>query len=168
MTLAVAASRLVPHPPNFSPVTAMALFGGACFVKTRWAFIVPLTAMFLSDVVLGFDRFTPVVYGSFALIVGLGILLRSHRGAVPTAFAAVTASLLFFLLTNFAVWAFGTLYPKTTEGLLACYVAAIPFFQNTLVGDLAYTAVLFGAFALAEKWLPALRRRHQVVTPGQS
>jgi hypothetical protein len=151
MILAAAASRLIPHPPNFSPITAMALLGGACLVEKRWAFVVPLAALFASDILLGFHRLIPVVYGSFALIVCLGLWLRTRRTAVPIACAALAGSLLFFTLTNFGVWALGTMYPKTTEGLLACYVAAVPFFGNTVLGDAAYVLVLFGGLALAEK-----------------
>lgn len=166
MILAAAASRLIPHPPNFAPIGAMALFGGACFVSKRMAFLVPLAAMLLSDLAigllsgdlsLGFHRLMPVVYGSFALIVCLGFSLRRRRKLVPIAGAALASSVLFFALTNVGVWALGSLYPKTWEGLVACYVAAIPFFRNTLLGDAVYTTVLFGGLALAEKGLPALR-----------
>jgi hypothetical protein len=157
MILAAAASRLLPHPPNFAPIAAMALFGGACFADRRAAFLVPLAAMFLSDLALGWHRTLPVVYGSFVVIVCLGGWLRERRTAVPIAAAALTASVLFFVLTNFGVWALGSLYPHTREGLLACYVAAIPFFHNTVLGDALYATVLFGGLALAEKGLPALR-----------
>jgi hypothetical protein len=157
MILAAAASRLIPHPPNFSPITAMALLGGACFVERRWAFLVPLAALLGSDVLLGFHRTVPFVYGSVALIVCLGFWLQTRRTALPIACAALAGSLLFFTVTNFGFWLLGTMYPKTTEGLLACYVAAIPFFGNTVLGDAAYTLVLFGGLALAEKWLPAMR-----------
>jgi hypothetical protein len=158
MILAAAASRLIPHPPNFSPIPAMALVGGACFVQKRWAFVVPLAALFFSDVLLGLHRTVPFVYGSFALIVCLGFWLRTRRTAVPIACAALVASVLFFIITNFGVWLFETMYPKTLEGLLLCYLAAVPFFGNTLLGDAAYTLILFGGLALAEKWLPALQK----------
>jgi hypothetical protein len=161
-----AASRLIPHPPNFAPIGAMALFGGACFAHRRAAFVVPLAAMFLSDLAigllsgnlsLGLHRLIPVVYGSFGLIVCLGFWLRTRRTVVPIAGATLAGSVLFFVLTNFGVWALGSLYPNTWEGLVACYVAAIPFFHNTLLGDAVYSTALFGGLALAEKGLPALR-----------
>ena len=157
MVLLAAATRLIPHPPNMTSLTAVALFGGAYFSDKRLAFAVPLTALFLSDLVLGLYRHMEVVYLSFALIVVIGLWLQKHRRALPIAGAALASSVLFFVLTNFGVWAFDALYPKTLAGLVACYVAAIPFFQNTLLGDMLYTAVLFGGFALLEKWLPILR-----------
>jgi hypothetical protein len=157
MILGATASRLVPHPPNFAPIGAMALFGGACFAQKRWAFVVPLAAMFLSDLVLGLHRLIPVVYGSFAVIVCLGFWLRHRRRIGPIAAATLGSSILFFVLTNFGVWALGAGYSKTWEGLVACYVTAVPFFRNTLLGDAAYAAALFGGLALAERGIPGLR-----------
>ena len=152
-----AVSRLVPHPPNFAPIGAMALFGGACFKDRRWAFAAPLTAMLLSDAVLGFHSLMPVVYGSFALIVWLGFWLQERRRLVPIAAASLSGSMLFFLVTNFSVWATGSFYPKTLAGLKACYVAGIPFFGNTVLGDATYCLALFGSLALAERAFPKLR-----------
>lgn len=166
LVLAAAASRLVPHPPNFGPMVAMALFGGACFRDRRAAFAVPLSAMFLSDLAIGLlssdpsqglHRLIPVVYGSIALVVGLGLRLRSRRTPVMIAAATLASSILFFVLTNFGVWALGPGYPRTWEGLIACYAAAIPFFHNALLGDGFYSFILFGGLALAEAGFPALR-----------
>lgn len=157
MILAAAASRLIPHPPNVASITAVALFGGAYLSDRRLACFIPLTALFLSDLILGFYSHMWVVYGSFALVVCVGFLLRMRRTPLAIAGAALASSILFFVITNFAVWVFGSLYPKTIEGFLACYVAAIPFFQNTLLGDALYSIVLFGGFALFERWWPALR-----------
>ncbi len=159
MILAAAASRLIPHPPNLASITAVALFGGAYLTNKRLALIVPLAALFLSDLILGFYRHMEIVYGSFLLVVFLGFWLQRKRSALRIAGAALASSVIFFIVTNFGVWAFESLYPKTAAGLLACYVAAIPFFQNTLVGDALYTAVLFGGFALAERLFPVLRER---------
>ena len=156
--LAAAASRVIPHPPNVASITAVALFGGAYLAK-RAALIVPLAALVLSDLVLGFYSHMEIVYGSFLLVVCLGFLLQRKRSALRIGGAALASSIVFFVVTNFGVWAFESLYPKTAAGLLACYVAAIPFFQNTLVGDALYTAVVFGGFALAEKLFPILRER---------
>lgn len=155
--LAAAASRLIPHPPNLASVTAVALFGGAYLSDKRLAFVVPLSALFLSDLVLGFYSHMEIVYLSFALIVCIGLWLQAHRKPAYIVGAALASSTLFFLITNFGVWAFEPLYPHTLQGLIACYTAAIPFFQNTLQGDLLYTLVLFGGFALLERGFPTLR-----------
>ena len=157
MTLTAALVRLLPHPFNFTPIGAMALFGGACYADRRAAFGVPLIALFLSDLVIGFHALMPAVYGSFALMVLLGFWLRQRRRLVPIATATLAGSLLFFIITNFAVWAVGDGYPKTGEGLALCYVAAIPYFQNTLLGDATYAVALFGGLALAERAFPKLR-----------
>ena len=113
---------------------------------------------------LGLYGHMEIVYGSFALVVCVGLLLRKRRSPLRIAGAALASSMLFFINTNFGVWAFGSLYPKTAAGLLTCYVAAIPFFQNTLAGDALYTAVLFGGFALAERLFPVLREPARVQT----
>jgi hypothetical protein len=157
MILAAAFARLMPHPPNFTPLGALALFGGASFGSKRAALLVPLAALFLSDLALGFSFITPVVYAAFLLIVGLGFWLRRRPNATRIALAAVAGAVLFFGLTNFGVWAMGTLYPQTWAGLADCYLAAIPFFRHTLVSNLAYSALLFGGLALAEKRFAALR-----------
>jgi hypothetical protein len=157
MVLVAAASRLIPHPPNLASISAIALFGGAYFSDRRLAFLIPLTALLLSDLILGFYSHMEVVYLSFALIVCIGLWLQKKRSVFQIAGAALASSVLFFLLTNFGVWAFESLYPKTLEGLITCYVAAIPFFQNTLQGDLFFTAVLFGGFTLLERSFPKIR-----------
>jgi hypothetical protein len=156
IVLAAAASRLIPHPPNLTSITAVALFGGAYFSDRRLAFLVPLAALFLSDLILGFYAHMEVVYLSFALIVCVGLWLQKRRSTIYIVGAALASSILFFLLTNFGVWALESLYPKTMAGLLACYVTAIPFFQNTLQGDLFFTAVLFGGFTILERSFPKL------------
>jgi predicted small integral membrane protein len=154
--LAAAASRMIPHPPNFTPVAALALFGGASFASKRAALLVPLAAMFLSDLVLGFYSITPAVYVSFALVVGLGLWLRRRKSFSHVAFAVIASALLFFVLTNFGVWALAGWYSKTWTGLGDCCVAAIPFFRNTLASSLLYSALLFGGLALAEKHFASL------------
>jgi hypothetical protein len=156
MILVATASRLIPHPPNFTPVAALALFCGASFANKRVALLVPLAGLFLSDLVLGFYVLTPVVYGSFALIVCLGFWLRRQQTVWRIAGASVAGAVLFFVATNFAVWVFGGLYPKNGGGLADCFVAAIPFFRNTLVSDLLCSALFFGGLGLAEKRWPIL------------
>lgn len=152
-----AAMRLVPHPPNFSPVAAMALFSGAYLGRHPLGFVAPLGALFLSDLFLGFHSQMLTVYGSMALIVCLGWLVAKRRSPVRIGLTAVAGSVLFYTITNFGVWAFSDMYPKTLAGLTACYAAAIPFFQNSLAGDLFFTFILFGGFALAERMMPVLR-----------
>lgn len=157
MILAAAATRLLPHPPNMATITAIALFGGAQFTDRRAAFLVPLSALLLSDLVLGFYAEAPVVYASFALVVGIGRLLRRRGSAWPIALAALASSLLFYALTNLAVWADGSLYPHTLGGLITCYLAGVPFLKNTVAGDLFYTLVLFGGWALLQRRWQVLR-----------
>ena len=159
MILLAAASRLIPHPPNVASISAVALFGGAYLTDKRLALLVPLVGLFLSDLILGFYSHMEVVYGSFLLVVCLGFWLQRKRSALRIAGAALASSAIFFVVTNFGVWAFESLYPKTAAGLLACYAAAIPFFRNTLIGDGLYTVALFGGLALAEKLFPILRER---------
>jgi len=158
MILAAAFSRLIPHPPNLTSITAFALFAGAYFSDKRLAFLVPLAALLLSDLVLGVYRHMEIVYASFALIVCIGLWLQQHRSALNIVGAALASSVVFFLVTNFGVWAFGSLYPRNLDGLVACYAAAIPFFKNTLQGDMFYTVVLFGGFALLEREFSLLRQ----------
>jgi hypothetical protein len=155
--LLAAALRLVPHPPNFSPIAAMALFGGAYLARQPLSFVAPLAALLLSDLVLGFYPEAIFVYVSVAATVLIGWAISRLKSPLRIGAATVAASVLFYLVTNFGVWLVVDLYPKTASGLLACYVAAIPFFQNTLAGDLLFTALLFGGFALLEARVPVLR-----------
>ena len=165
MILAAALSRLLPHPPNFAPIGALALFGGAQFADRRAAFLVPLAAMLLSDLCLGFYTHMEWVYGSFALITCMGLWLRSHRTPWRIGGASLLGSTLFFLITNFGVWFHATAYAKSIAGLAACYVAAIPFFANTLLGDGFYSLMLFGGFALLEQRFVVLREP-SIPSPG--
>jgi hypothetical protein len=155
--VAAAALRLVPHPPNFTPIGAMALFSGAYFGRRGLAFVAPLAALFLSDLVLGFYHGMGTVYFSVALIVMLGAIALRRASAPRVGVAAIASSVLFFAITNFGMWLFSGFYPLTAAGLAACFVAAIPFFQNTVAGDLFYAALLFGGFVLAERFVPRLR-----------
>lgn len=155
-----AALRLVPHAPNFAPISAMALFGGA-YMGRPYAIALPLSAMVLSDIFIGFDGFASraSVYGSFIVIGLIGIWVKNHKTPTNIILAALASSVLFFIVTNFAVWAFGSLYPKNLSGLIEAYVLAIPFFRNTILGDLFYTGVFFGGYELALR----LVRRPQLV-----
>jgi hypothetical protein len=148
--------RLVPHPPNFTPIGAMALFSGAYLGRRAIAFAAPLGALLLSDLVLGFYHGQATVYFSVALIVMIGMAALTRVSAVRVGAAAIASSVLFFVITNFGVWLFSGFYPRTFVGLEACYVAAIPFFQNTVAGDLFYATLLFGGFRIAELLVPRL------------
>lgn len=156
MIFAAAFVRLIPHPPNFAPIAAMALFGGAYFSKKWAAFIVPLAAMFITDMILGFHATMWAVYLSFALIVVIGMLMIKQKKIGNIFFASVSASVLFFILTNFGAWLSSPFYAKTGAGLAACYTAAVPFFHQTLLSDLFFVGVMFGLYYLAKKKFPIL------------
>lgn len=149
------ASRLIPHPVNFAPVAALALFGGAYFDR-KYSFILPFAVLVLSDAVIGFHDGIAWVYGSFFLVGLIGWTLRERRTVARTAGASLAGSVLFFVVTNFGVWIQGTMYTPDVAGLVDCYVAAIPFFRNTVAGDLFYAALLFGAAELASRKVPAI------------
>jgi len=136
--------RVAPHPANLAPIGAMALLSGAVF-PGGWAFAVPMAALALSDAVLGFYAGWPWVYVSFALIVLIGMALRPRRTVFRVAGAALCSSVLFFIVTNFGEW-LGPLYPHTLAGLRADFVAAIPFFRNTMLSDLVYSFAFFGIY----------------------
>ena len=155
--VAAAGLRLIPHPPNFTPIDAMALFSGAYLGRRMLAFVAPLGALLLSDLVLGFYHGQATVYFSVALIVMIGMATLNRRSPVRIGAAAMASAVLFFVITNLGMWAFSGIYPRTLLGLEACYIAAIPFFQNTIVGDLFYAMLLFGGFAIAERMVPHLR-----------
>jgi len=155
--LVAAFSRLLPHPVNVTPVAAIALFAGASLPRAGIAFMIPLAAMFLSDMVIGFHSTMLFVYAGMILTVGLGMLLRGNARLLNVAGASLVASVLFFVLTNAGVWLTQDIYAHTAEGLVACFVAAIPFFTNSLLGDLAFAALLFGVFSYAEKRFPQLQ-----------
>ena len=165
IVLAAAAMRLIPHPPNFTPIAAMALFGGAYFSSKKGAFAVPLSAMVLSDLILGFVIYDygwfhatmPFIYGSFVLTVCLGFWVRHRRTPLRIGLAALISAVLFFVISNFGVWLAGGLYPMTPDGLAACYTAAIPFFRHTMAGNAVYTIVLFGGFTLMQRYFTMLR-----------
>lgn len=153
MIVAATASTLLPHPPNFTPMAAIALFAGARFRDKRAAFGFPFAVLFLRDVWLGLHALMPAVYGAFALTVLLGFALREKEGALRVAGASVAGSILFFAVTNFAVWAQLGTYLPTLEGLAACYAAGLPHFKNTLLGDLMYSTLLFGLAWIAQRRL---------------
>lgn len=150
--------RLLPHAPNFAPIAAMALFGGA-YLNKKYALIVPLIAMFISDLFLGFYPEMIFVYGSFLLTGLIGLWLRKRKHVKYIAGASLFSSLLFFLITNLGVWLAGSWYPKTLSGFINCYYMALPFFRNTIAGDLFYTGVFFMSYEAVLSWMRSLSKR---------
>lgn len=176
MILLAALSRLLPHPPNFAPIGGMALFGAAYYTRRAWAYAIPIISMWISDLILNnvvyaefFDKFvwfysgSLFTYAAFALIVLMGTFTLKKVRITRLLFSALGASVIFYLISNFGVWFSGTMYPKDISGLTACYAAGIPFFKNTLLGDLVYSTALFGVFEASLWKFPALRI--QPVTP---
>ena len=151
-------ARALPHVPGVWPMAATALFAGRVLKIPALALIVPVAAVALSDAALPEDdwRVMAVVYAAVLVPAFAGMLARRWRGAFPVVAAMVSSSLVFFVATNFAVWAFNDMYPMTWNGLVQCYVAALPFLDRTVIGDLIWTGVLFGSAWLVQH-RPALR-----------
>lgn len=145
MVLCAAGSRLLPHPPNFTPVLAISLFAGAFLPKAWQALLVALFSMVLSDAFIGFHDLAIVVYVSMAAIVLLGRIVQDNPFGAKTLGVGVLGSVFFFVVTNLFVWLTSGMYPVNPEGLVACFTMAIPFFQNSILGDLFYGVVLFGS-----------------------
>lgn len=166
LILFAAFSRLIPHLPNFTPLISIALFGGAYFSNKKWAFAVPLLAMILSDVLLSitqnyalFDNMRIVVYGSFLLITCIGFLLSKRTSLSNITVASLSGSVLFFIITNLAVWYGNALYTQNIAGLTECYAVGIPFFSNMLISTLIYSTALFGGFEFAKYKFPVLANK---------
>jgi len=148
LTILSALGRLLPHPPNVTPLGSSSLFAGARL--NGWmAYLLPILVMVATDpLVGGYTRATPVIYLSFLISVWIGRRLRNTDSPLRIGGACLLSSLQFFLLTNLATWMFGAFYAKSLAGLATCYVAALPFFGYTLLGDLFFTAAIFGLYAL--------------------
>jgi hypothetical protein len=144
--------RLIPHPPNVAPIAALALFGGV-YLDKKYALCVPLIALFVSDMILGLYGGMWVVYGSFFLTGCIGLWIKDHKNIATVIGGSVVSSLLFFILTNFNFWYIDSYYPKTMAGLIDSYVSALPFFRNTLLGDIFYTGLLFGSYELILRFI---------------
>ena len=140
-------ARIIPHPANFAPIGAVALFGGI-YLTRRYAMILPLIAMFISDIFIGFYTWQIMasVYVSFALVGLIGLLVRKNKKLSTVIGGTVFGSILFFLITNFSVWVFGTMYAHDFSGLAQSYIMAIHFFRNSLLGDLFYVGLLVGTY----------------------
>jgi len=154
-------SRIIPHIPNFTPIGAIALFGGAYFKNKLHAFIIPILSLWVSDLVINnyilsyyYDEFTWFYpgflwqYSSFCIIIIIGYFYLKNLSLKKIFLSSIASSLLFFIITNFGVWISGSLYPLNINGLITCYILAIPFLKGTLIGFLFYSSFLFGAFEM--------------------
>ena len=137
-------SRFLPHPPNFTPIAAIALLSSKGFANRWVAFLIPIVSLFISDLFLGLHTTIPFVYGSFILIALLGRYVKKIN-----IFTVLLSSSIFFLVTNLGVWLLH--YPLSVEGLFQCYILALPFFLNTVIGDLVYGALLIYPFYVLQK-----------------
>ncbi|HRH67025.1 MAG TPA: hypothetical protein PLU53_12055 [Bacteroidia bacterium] len=147
-----AITRMIPHPFNFTAIGAIALFSGATFRDKRFAYLLPFTAMILTDLYLGFHFSILPVYGCFALTVALGTTLKNQPKLLPVAGLSILSSIIFFLVTNLPIWyADMSLYPLSWTGTMESYTMALPFFGNQIVGDLFYTGAFFGIYHVVEK-----------------
>lgn len=161
ITLGIAA-RFLPHPANFAPIGAIAIFSGL-YLPKKWAIALPLAAMFFSDMFIGFYALPIMlsVYAGFIIMGLIGLAIRKNKKLSTILGGTILGSVIFYLLTNAAVWVFGSLYPPTAAGLMQSYYMAIPFFRNSLLGDLFYTGALAGAYEASlallyrEKKVPA-------------
>jgi hypothetical protein len=153
-----AAARFLPHPANFTPIAAMAIFAGAYSNKKYFAMLLPIVAMLLTDSFLGFYPEIWGVYVALIFSVAIGFALRKKVTVLNVIGASLVSSVVFFAISNFAVWA-GSLcgYPQTIEGLTTCYTMAIPFFRNELLGTLVYSGLFFGIYETITRFIPALR-----------
>jgi len=147
-------SRLVLHTPNFTPVIALALFGGS-FLKKKYALLLPLLLMMISDIIIGLHGTILFTWGSVLLIAAIGIRLRARRDIRMFLSSGIVSALLFFIITNFGAWL--TMYPHTFEGLKTCYIAAIPFFRMTLISTLVYGGIFYGLYEILAAFIKRTR-----------
>jgi TctA family transporter len=158
--------RFIPHWPNFTPIAAMALFGGAYLGRKHLAFIVPFAAMFLSDLILGLHKDMWAVYLAFGVTVFIGTMIRNNIKVFNVISASIISSVIFFLLTNFSAWLSNPLYPRDFSGLMQSYIAGLAFFNNgtmgisfflnEISGALFYNGIFFGIYAFAKQKFPVL------------
>ncbi|MCU0679255.1 MAG: hypothetical protein MUC28_02290 [Planctomycetes bacterium] len=158
------AGRLAPHPWNFAPVAAVALFAGV-YLGGRYALLVPAISMLIGDLFIGFYEWPLMltVYLSYPLIGGMGVAIRRYKSAETVLAGSLVGSVIFFLLTNWAVWQFSPWYAQTWEGLLSCYTLALPFFRHTVLGDLFYAGALFGIYELVSYSLRAANKKVELI-----
>lgn len=162
--LLAAFTRIMPHPPNFSPMAAIGLFGAAHFAKKWQAFFIPLIGIWVSDLVINNYVYSSSSsnfvwfysgfywqYMSYILIIFAGLFIFNRGISLTKTFGGmISSSGIFFLVSNFGVWAGGTMYPKNFGGLITCYAAGVPFIHNTIISDVLFTTVLFGTYYLLQ------------------
>lgn len=154
--LLAAAFRILTHGmiPNFTPIGALALFGGAYLQDRKLAFVLPITAMLLSDLVLGFHDTMIYVYASFFIIVAMSRALNFGKVSFGrTMSTTLISTILFFLVTNFGVWASTGMYEMSFSGLISSYIAGLPFLKYSFMGDVFYVAVFFGTFEVVRRYV---------------
>ena len=172
--LLAAFTRIMPHPPNFSPMAAIGLFGAAHFAKKWQAFFIPLLGIWLSDLVI--NNFIYISsdknivwfyngfywqYISYIIIIFIGLFIFNKGVSLSKTFGGIVASSgIFFLVSNFGVWAGSGMYPKNIAGLISCYIAGIPFINNTIISDFLFTTVLFGSYYLLQSEYSSLKIKH--------
>ncbi|MFH1711632.1 MAG: DUF6580 family putative transport protein [Patescibacteria group bacterium] len=155
-------ARLLPHPANFTPVGAAIIFA-ALYLPRRWALVIPFSILIVSDLMIGFYSWPIMlcVYGSFLIMALLGFWIRKRKNVLTVISGTLIGSILFFLITNAAVWLFGTMYVHDLSGLMTSYMNAVPFFRNTIAGDLFYVAILVGVMELVQSGI-SIRQRARV------
>ncbi|MDD5618069.1 MAG: LPXTG cell wall anchor domain-containing protein, partial [Candidatus Omnitrophica bacterium] len=141
--------RFIPHTANFTPILAIALFGGA-YLNKKYALLMPLVLMMLTDIFLGSHNAILFTWGSILLISGLGMLLRKRKTVANVTLSALSSAVLFFIITNFGVWIMGW-YPKTLNGLVSCFTLAIPFFRTSIISTLVFSFGLFGIYEVVAR-----------------
>ena len=146
--------RLLPHAPNFAPIAAIALFGGV-YLSRKTALILPIAVLMISDIFIGSYgiKLMAFVYASFLICVLLGFWLKKHKKWQTVLGSSILSGIIFFILTNFAVWIFTPWYAKTISGIVQCYVMALPFFRNTLLGNIFYVGAFFGSYEIVRVWI---------------
>ncbi|MCM8770573.1 MAG: hypothetical protein NC936_01720 [Candidatus Omnitrophica bacterium] len=154
--------RIIPHAPNFTPVAAIALFSGA-YLNKRSAFIVPLVLMIISDLLIGLHDVVIFTWGGFILVTFFGLVIKKHKNIVTIFSGSFASSLLFYLVSNFGVWVMGW-YPHTQEGLIKCYVLALPFLRNFTLATLLYTLAFFGIYELVAQGIKNTRYARILLT----
>jgi hypothetical protein len=162
--------RVLPHPDNFAPIAAIALFGAVYIKDKRIALALPLMAMIVSDIFIGFDSFQArlVIYGTFLLMGLIGLWIRNHKNVFTVVGGSILGSTIFYLITNL-VWLYDTrMYPHTFDGQILSYTNALPFFRNTLAGDLFYVVLFFGLYELVAYYHDYQSSRAHARSSGQN